>query len=297
MATHISAITTGEANPSRDGGTRPFRDWSALTTAGMRSEFQKGPGEIFLVSHYVYRPFTIYLTMLYARLGAGANAVSVHSCVAALLAAGCCLYPRPLTFLLAAVGLQAYFVLDHVDGELARLRLWTGEMNPNPSGAFLDFWVHFHSINVVVACLGIGLTVQSGQMIWAVAGIAAANVLSNFTKLTLARTMLRDQFRMAARDDVKALIEHATDAEPPVLNATVFRRRQAFQIVREIAAFPGPVIILSVTLAVDAMLFADGRLDAPFTKLYLGAFALAGVASKLLRTRQIVRRLNALEYR
>ena len=168
-------------------------------------------------------------------------------------------------------------------------------MNPNPSGAFLDFWVHFHSINVVVACLGIGLTVQSDQMIWAVAGIAGGNVLSNFNKLTLARTMLRELGggRSSARSTM--LADYSTDTEVPVLSPQTNRRKQLFQIARELFAYPGPVVILTLTLTADAALtWGGGVVNAPLSKAYLAVFALTGIGLKIARTRAIVRDLESL---
>ena len=141
--------------------------------------------------------------------------MTIHSCLAAIVAAACALYPGGWSFLLCAAGLQIYFILDHVDGELARLWLWTGRARPNAAGAFLDGWVHYHSINIVVTCLGIGLTMQTGQIVWAVVGVVAGNLLSNFTKLTLARTLLRERATLSPGPEARALTDYATDAETP----------------------------------------------------------------------------------
>ena len=274
-----------------------LRDWRMLSNHEIRRECQKGPGEIFLASHFVYRPFTIYITKLYARLGTSPNTVTIHSCLAAIVAAACALYPGGWSFLLCAAGLQIYFILDHVDGELARLWLWTGRARPNAAGAFLDGWVHYHSINIVVTCLGIGLTMQTGQIVWAVVGVVAGNLLSNFTKLTLARTLLRERATLSPGPEARALTDYATDAETPLFSPNATRRDQTFQVARELFAFPGPVVILSLTLTLDAAAaFSGYSRDAAVTKLYLAFFAAAGLAAKIFGVRRIVRSLNLVGY-
>src|SRR5688572_26531770 len=157
-------------------------DWRHLATAELRAITQKGLGEIFLLSQYVYRPFTIHVTRLYALLGWGANTATIHSAIAALGAAAVLIRPGPLTFFLAALGLQGYFVLDHVDGELARLDSWRGRRAMTAGGQYLDFWVHFHSVNLVFGALGVGLALQTGNPVWAITGLLADNCLGNFPK-------------------------------------------------------------------------------------------------------------------
>jgi phosphatidylglycerophosphate synthase len=275
-----------------------MRDWRRLTDRELRQECQKGPGEIFLVSHYLYRPFSLHVTKVYAGFGAHANTATLHSCVAALVAAVAVLFPSPLTFVLAAVGLQVYFLLDHVDGELARLWIWTGRSRPNPSGSFFDCWVHYHSVNLVVLCAGIGLTLQSGNVVWSVVGTLAGNLLGNFTKLTLARTLLRDRDRLPHSVAVESLADYATDVEPPVLDTGVSRLTRMTRIGRELLAYPGPLVLLSLTLFSDAaMSVAADTFTALATQAYLVTFAVGGTVVRLVRTARVVQMLRGLEYK
>lgn len=295
MATYNAFVNA----PDGDADARATpRDWRRLSNPELRQECQKGQGEIFLISHFVYRPVTLHITKLYASFRLSANAATVHSCIAALIAAAAVLWPSPWTFLVAAAGLQIYFTLDHVDGELARLWIWTGHAKPNPSGAFLDCWVHYHSVNLVFSCLGFGLAMQSGNIVWCVVGVLGSNLLGNFTKLTLARTMLRDSDRLVASDGTRTLAHHATDTEPPVFHPGRSRLKQIGRTARELLGYPGPLVILSVTLTADATVsLAGDAFSALVTEAYLVAFAAGGTIVRLVRTARVVRMLQALEYK
>jgi hypothetical protein len=266
-------------------------DWRHLATPELRAITQKGLGEIFLLSQYVYRPFTIYVTRLYAFLGWGANAATIHSALAALGAAVVLIQPSPLSFLLAVLGLQSYFVLDHVDGELARLDSWRGRRPMTAGGQYLDFWVHFHSVNLVFGALGIGLALRTGNSLWAVAGLLADNCLGNFPKLTLARTLWdvwqRDP-TITERPLFKTILGTAvTDVENKQLfSGTLTGRQKAFLLAREALFFPGCLIALSLTLTADALwAIASSSLPAIATKSYLLLFTAMALTSKLRRTR------------
>jgi phosphatidylglycerophosphate synthase len=289
-------LLAAAAETAAHAGAR--RDWRRLTDCELRQECQKGPGEIFLVSHYLYRPFSLHVTKVYAAFGAHANTATLHSCVAALVAAVAVLVPSPLTFVLAALGLQAYFLLDHVDGELARLWIWTGRTKPNPSGSFFDCWVHYHSANLVVLGAGIGLTLQSGAVVWSVVGTVAGNLLGNFTKLTLARTLLRDRDRLPHSAEVELLADYATDVEPSVLNSDVSRLTRMARIGRELLAYPGPLVLLSLTLLIDAtMSLAQNTFSALATQSYLVTFAVGGTVVRLFRTAKVVQMLRGIDYK
>lgn len=267
------------------------RDWRRLELPELRAICQKGTGEIFLLSQYVYRPFTIHVTRLYALLGLGANVATIHSALAALSAAGALLWPSVATFLIAAVGLQLYFVLDHVDGELARLDAWIGRRAMTAAGAYFDFWVHFHSINLVFGAFGIGLAFYTGNVIWAVVGLLADNCLGNFPKLALARTMW-EVFRRDPSVTQNAVFEEimteaVTDGQNrQLLAGSLTVREKVVLLAREALLFPGCLIVLSLALGVDALTSTmRGEFTVAASSSYLVAFALTALASKLRRTR------------
>lgn len=265
------------------------RDWRELSNAEFKAITQKGEGELFLISKYVYRPLTTFVTQLYARVGLGANAATIHSVVAALTGAGALLWPRPQTFVATAAALQLYFVLDHVDGELARLRRWCLGEPQSLVGEYLDAWAHFHSVNLVFATLGIGLTLRDGNVLWAILGLVADNGLGNFPRLALAQTLWSGYARLPTIVDhpsFRATLASLT--EGPDLAASSQHWRQlssAKRLAQELILFPGNVVSLSVVLSTDALISLFGQtFSTPSSYTYLVVFAAVALVSKIRRT-------------
>ncbi len=114
----------------------------------------------------VSRPAALRITRLVAPLGVSAHTATLAAwglgaAAAAALAWGCV-----EGWLLAALLLQAWYLLDHVDGQLARLR-GTSSLD----GAQLDFLMH-HTIHLLIPLgAGCGLFVRRLEPLWFLAGL------------------------------------------------------------------------------------------------------------------------------
>lgn len=279
------------ATPPQSARDLSQREFRAIT--------QKGRGEIFLFSQYVYRPISTWVTRLYAALGVGANGATLHSLAAALAAAAALLWPRAETFLLAALGLQLYFVLDHVDGELARLDFWRGVRRPTPDGEYADYWVHLHSLNLAFAALGVGLTLSTGHLVWAVLGIVADNCLGSFPKLAMGRILwcaYRRDPSLTSHPAFASALAVVTDTDgTQIMSGTLSRRQRIVHAARELLFYPGCLIVLSVVLSIDGVTsLVSGRFTATWSSVYLAGFAAVGVVSKVRRTVLSARQLRRL---
>lgn len=280
-------------------GATPPRSTRGLSQREFRAITQKGRGEIFLFSQYVYRPVSTWVTRLYAALGVGANGATLHSLIAALAAAAALLRPRAETFLLAALGLQLYFVLDHVDGELARLDFWRGARRPTPDGEYADYWVHLHSLNLVFAALGVGLTLSTGHLVWAVLGLVADNCLGSFPKLAMGRILwsaYRRDPAVTGHPAFASALAVVTDTDgTQTMSGTLTTRQRIFHAARELLFYPGCLIVLSVVLSIDGVMsLVSGGFTAMWSSTYLAGFTAVGVASKVRRTVLSARQLRSL---
>jgi phosphatidylglycerophosphate synthase len=115
----------------------------------------------------ISRPAALRVTRLVAPWGvsAGMATLAAWGCGAAAAAAMAC--GSPGAWLAGAVLLQAWYLLDHVDGQLARLR-GTSSLD----GAQLDYLMH-HTINLLVPLgLGYGLAARASGPGWLLAGLA-----------------------------------------------------------------------------------------------------------------------------
>ncbi len=249
-----------------------------------------------MISAYLYRPFTIYITRAYIALGLRSNTVTFHSLIAGLAAAALVMFPGPVFLFAAAVCLQIYFILDHVDGEVARFDMQRGRQRPSLAGEFFDFWTHFHSINLIFTFMGLGLFLETGKLIWAVLGIVACNISANFQRMPLANVVLAAVARRRVNiDDPKLLPildvccgfsqERRFSGKLPFTKAT-------YLFLSEFFGFPGNVIALTGVLLGDALLSLYHPGTYFLRATYLVFYCIYGLISKTARTVISIRQLK-----
>jgi len=114
----------------------------------------------------ITRPAALRMTRLAAPLGVTAHAATLGAWGVGLGAAAALAWGTPCGWLLGAAMLQLWYLLDHVDGQLARLR-GTASLD----GAQLDYLMH-HTLNLLVPVgAGWGLFVARAEPLWAAAGL------------------------------------------------------------------------------------------------------------------------------
>lgn len=115
----------------------------------------------------ISRPLALRITLLVAPLGVTANMATLAAWACGLAAALVFAGGTPADWLIAALLLQAWYLLDHVDGQLARLR-GTASLD----GVQLDYLMH-HTVNLLVPLgVGYGLAARLVQPGWLLAGTA-----------------------------------------------------------------------------------------------------------------------------
>ncbi len=114
----------------------------------------------------VSRPAALRITQLVAPWPVSANMATLAAWAAGVAAGGTFAWGSVAGWMLGAALLQLWYLLDHVDGQLARLR-GTASLD----GAQLDYLMH-HTINLLVPLgIGTGLCVRSMEPLWALAGL------------------------------------------------------------------------------------------------------------------------------
>ncbi len=118
------------------------------------------------MARHVSRPAALRITRVVAPSGISANAVTLAAWGCGVAAACALAWGTIGGWVAAAVLLQTWYLLDHVDGQLARLR---GAASLD--GVQLDYLMH-HTINLLVTLgMGAGLFVRTTEPLWAVAGL------------------------------------------------------------------------------------------------------------------------------
>lgn len=117
----------------------------------------------------VARPLALRITWVLAPTGISAHAMTFLALLTAMGAAAAFAIGTTSSWLAAAVALQFWYLLDHVDGQLARY-----SRKETLDGAALDYLMH-HVVNLLVPLgLGWGLFRQSGSEYWMLVGVMAA---------------------------------------------------------------------------------------------------------------------------
>ncbi len=117
----------------------------------------------------VARPAALRITWLIAPYGVSAHATTLLAWAVGIAAAAQLALGTPTAWLCGAISLHVWYLLDHVDGQLARLR-GTASLD----GVQLDYLMH-HSLNLLVPLgLGYGAAQAQGNDLWLGAGLVAA---------------------------------------------------------------------------------------------------------------------------
>jgi phosphatidylglycerophosphate synthase len=114
----------------------------------------------------ISRPMALRVTWVIAPWGVTANLATLCAWGAGLAAAACLAWGTIGGWLLAACLLQLWYLLDHVDGQLARLR-GTASLD----GVQLDYLMH-HTIHLLMPmAMGFGIFAQTAEPLWFLAGL------------------------------------------------------------------------------------------------------------------------------
>ncbi len=115
----------------------------------------------------ISRPAALRVTRVIAPWGISANAATLLAWVCGIAAAAAFGRGTVAGWLAGATMLQLWYLLDHVDGQLARL-YDTASLD----GVQLDYLMH-HTVNLLVPLgIGWGVFVETSQSVWHVAGVA-----------------------------------------------------------------------------------------------------------------------------
>jgi phosphatidylglycerophosphate synthase len=164
----------------------------APSIAELKEICRKGPRDFFWISNVFWRPLSIYGTWAAVRLGLSANAITLVSAMCALSSSFLLLAPTNAHLLWSAVLMQAFFYLDHVDGEVARYtKSVSGAAQHDLSGGYFDLLVHYFQSASFFSFLGIGIAFRTGLEVWSAVGVIAAIGSSSFPRFVAGFEALR----------------------------------------------------------------------------------------------------------
>ncbi len=233
------------------------------------------------MARHVSRPAALRITRVVAPWGVSANLATFVAWAAGLAAAQALGWGTVWGWILGAATLQLWYLLDHVDGQLARLR-GTASLD----GVQLDYLMH-HTINLLVPLgIGWGLFVRGAEPLWAAGGLlwGVASLLITLHHDARYKAFFQRLKRLRGRLHVRGGRGGRPAVQPPPprhpLRLLAWTARKACEI--------HVVINVLALIALGQLLTGDGQLL--IGRIYLAAMAptAAAVAGwTIFRSQQI----------
>lgn len=215
----------------------------------------------------VARPAALRITWLVIPWGVSAHATTLLAWAMALAAALCLATGSAWGWLAAAALLQVWYLLDHVDGQLAR---WHGTASLD--GVALDYLMHHAVTATTWFAVGWGVAAARGQAAWIAVGAAAALALLLGGLLNDVRYKAFFQRLKRVQGRLEVVNQRGAGA------AAVWPEGAVLRLARAIRASLQTHVAMCVLgfVALSALLLGDGALW--LGAAWLGASALAAVA-------------------
>jgi phosphatidylglycerophosphate synthase len=254
--------------------------------AQYRDLCQKGSQENYLFDRYLVRHLSLPVTLGFLKLGVQPNTVTALSLVAALASLFFLTLDTTLGLCIAAGLIFSYYLLDHVDGELARYYVRTGARRPSLAGQYFDVLCHSYSANVMLFFIGVGAWRSLGHE-WAVLlGFFGCIAASHFPALVAHRTFVQRIGREPEaifRDEFKDLLYHLELKEQQVaaVRAPWTSWVKWKKLALEMLTFPGLLLLIMIVALLDAFLpeFAIGQVGDKVDQLVLAQLVHRGCQS------------------
>ena len=212
----------------------------------------------------ITRPAALRITWVVAPWGISANTATLSAWACAVAAAAALGWGTLWGWIVGAGLLQLWYLLDHVDGQLARLR-GTASLD----GTQLDYLMH-HTVNLLVPLgVGFGLFVSRSEPLWMLGGLVWGVSLLLITvehdaryKTFITRlTRLRGQLLVCGGGGGRPQPQPPVPCRPLRLAAWTARKACEIHVI---------VNLLSL-VALGQLLLGDTQLM--FGRIYLGATA------------------------
>ncbi|MCW3488825.1 CDP-alcohol phosphatidyltransferase family protein [Dethiobacter alkaliphilus] len=230
---------------------------------------QKNESENYLLDKLIFRKISIYVTILFIKLGIKPNQATFISLIAALGSLYFLLFNTTAMLLTASALIFTYYILDHVDGELARYYIQTGQMQPSLKGHYFDVLVHRYSSNLMVFFMSLSIYNLYGYELAVLLGFLACIGISSFPNVVAAHVIVGKIannknliFEDAAAQDILSTLETKSQQIKDIHHGSTIQKLK--KLIIESLFFPGHVVLLVLILIGDAFLGDFAFLAYPF---------------------------------
>lgn len=217
---------------------------------------QKNESENYLLDKYLFRKLSIYFTIASIKLGLSANQATFLSLLAALGSLYFFTLNSAGAMITAAVLVFLYYMLDHVDGELARYYIKTGRQSPSLSGHYFDLLVHRYSTNLMLFFMGVSVYRLFGYEYAVLLGFIACIGISSFPNVIAAHVLAGKLAHSPAaieRPETQRILERLERKEEQIKGVRGDAAARVRKILGELLFFPGHIVMIVAVLIADAL--------------------------------------------
>ncbi|MCR3921774.1 MAG: CDP-alcohol phosphatidyltransferase family protein [Firmicutes bacterium] len=225
-----------------------------MTVQEYRQLCQKNEEENYFFDKYIFRKISIYFTIIFIKLHISANQATFLSLVSALASLYFLQLNSPTAQLFATALIFLYYMLDHVDGELARYYIRQNMQQPSLQGQYFDVLIHKYSTNLMLFFLGVSVYNLFDYKFAILLGFAACIGMSAFPNLLASQVLVqkiannKELVFTAPVGNVLDMLEKKKDQIDKLTSTN--KLKKAKKIITELLFFPGSLImIMLVTLA------------------------------------------------
>jgi len=184
----------------------------------------------------IARPISIYITVIFLKLGISANIATAIFVFTGILASISLTFGGDTRFLISALLMQLWYILDHVDGEVARYRKQT-----SLTGVYFDHVAHYIVHPLFFFCLGFGLYLKNHSLFLLTAGFLGA--LS-----TMLISIITDIFALLSKNKSTPVENMAGNVPKTSLT------KKTFSFLYSLCTFPVIIDIFLIVCIIDLTL-------------------------------------------
>ncbi len=238
-----------------------------------KTNYSRAPLYAKVVTHRI----TPYLVFFCMKLGLTPDQVTVVSMLVGWASAILFAFPSSVAVLVAALGFELYYVLDSVDGQLARI---TGKCSK--TGAFFDILLNYLVHPLPFIFIGLNQTFVTGNWIWTVGGsLAGLSYIWLGLMWNVRAHVLFDSLREPGPAAVS--LENLEEEQEIEREKRFSLMRRAFSSIHKLCTFPTAMNLITVTAVLE---FLTGNLS--LFRYLVGFYSLALPAVSLFKIGKMV---------
>ena len=220
---------------------------------------QKGDSENYILDKYIYRKISIFGSIAAIKLRLSPNLITFLSLISSIGSLFFLSSNESINLLIGALLIFTYHYLDHVDGEVARYKIYNGTLKKNLRGQYFDVLCHSYSVNLMLFSTAYALSNLYDSDYLILLGMVSMVGYSSFPTLVASKVMIGYIYNNPdniSNDSNSILLKNLErkDLQIKATNAKFFTKIKLKKLLTEIVAYPGILSILMIATLFDAFL-------------------------------------------